>query len=114
MNRSYSLKRHKEFRFTYRVGKHTGGRLFALVFAKNRLRKLQVGLSASKKLGGSVQRNRAKRRIRACLHPLLPNIRTGYNLVVVLREGVLTEPFPSLMREMENQLKRAGLWVEKP
>ena len=114
MNRSYSLKRHKEFRFTYRVGKHVGGRLFALVFARNRCRKLQIGLSASKKLGNSVTRNRAKRRMRACLHPVLPNIRVGHNLVFILREGVLGEPFPSLMREMEGQLKRAGLWVDRP
>ena len=113
MNRSYSLKRHKEFRFTYRAGKHVGSRLFALIYVKNRSRKLQIGLSASKKLGNSVTRNRAKRRVRACLGPMLLRVKPGYNLVFILRDGVLTESFPIMTREMEQQLKRAGLWVSE-
>jgi len=112
MNRSYSLKRHKAFRYTYRAGKHVGGRLFSLVYVKNRARKLQIGLSASKKLGNSVKRNRAKRRVRACLGPMLPRILSGYNLIVILRDSVLTESFPVLTREMERQLGRAGLLKE--
>lgn len=49
MNRTYSLKRHKEFRYTYRAGRRVNAGCFALVTARNRSGKVQVGFSVSKK-----------------------------------------------------------------
>ena len=112
MNRSYSLKRHKEFRYTYRVGKSVGARLFSLVWAKNRTDSVKVGFSVSKKVGNSVMRNRAKRRLRACITPMLDSIRTGTNLVFIARREVIDVPFDEMQRQMSDVLKRAGL-VEK-
>ena len=54
MNRTYSLKRHKEFRYTYRAGRRVNAGCFALVTARNRSGKVQVGFSVSKKVGNSV------------------------------------------------------------
>lgn len=113
MNRTYSLKRHKEFRYTYRVGKSAGTRLFSLVYARNRVEAVRVGFSVSKRIGNSVQRNRAKRRLRACITPMLPNIRKGTNLIFIARRDVLTEPFGSMQAQMEELLKRSGLWMEE-
>lgn len=112
MNRSYSLKRHKEFSYTYRVGKSAGARLFTLVYAKSRGEQVRVGFSVSKRVGNSVQRNRAKRRLRACLTPMLPHLKVGHNLIFVARQDVLTEPFPSMQAQMADVLHRAGMWDE--
>ncbi|MBR0081280.1 MAG: ribonuclease P protein component [Clostridia bacterium] len=109
MNRSYSLKRHKEFRYTYRVGKSVGAHLFSLIWAKNRTDSVKVGFSVSKKVGNSVQRNRAKRRLRACITPMLESIRKGTNLVFIARRDVLDVPFAEMQRQMTDVLKRAGL-----
>lgn len=109
MNRSYSLKRHKEFRYTYRVGRSVGSHLFSLVWARNRTDSVKVGFSVSKKVGNSVQRNRAKRRLRACITPMLDSIRTGMNLIFIARREVLDVPFPEMQRQMADVLKRAGL-----
>ncbi|MBQ6146326.1 MAG: ribonuclease P protein component, partial [Clostridia bacterium] len=93
MNRTYSLKRHKEFRFTYRTGRQVGAGSFVLVTARNRKGKVQVGFSVSKKIGNSVMRNRAKRRLKACFAPLLVQVKPGYNLIFIARAAALTAPF---------------------
>ena len=111
LNRTYSLKRHKEFRFTYRTGRQVGGGSFVLVTARNRKNKVQVGFSVSKKIGNSVQRNRAKRRLKACFSPLLPCVRPGYNLIFIARSGALTAPFLSMQKSMVTALQRAGVYV---
>ncbi len=110
MNRTYSLKRHKEFRYTYRAGKAVSCRLFTLVYVPNRQHKLQIGFSVSKKVGNSVCRNRAKRRLRACVTPMLGQLKTGWNLIFIAREEVLTCPFEQMQQDMQRLLERAGVW----
>ena len=112
LNRTFSLKRHKEFRFTYRTGRQVGGGSFVLVTARNRKGKVQVGFSVSKKIGNRVQRNRAKRRLKACFSPLLPRVKPGYNLIFVARSSSLTAPFLSMQRSMVAALQRAGVYEE--
>ena len=114
MNRTYSLKRHKEFRFTYRTGRQVGGGSFVLVTARNRKGKVQVGFSVSKKIGNSVTRNRARRRLKACFSPLLPHVKPGYNLIFIARSAALTAPFLSMQRSMVSALARAGVYEEPP
>ena len=114
MDRTYSLKRHKEFRFTYRTGRQVGGGSFVLVTARNRKGKVQVGFSVSKKIGNSVQRNRAKRRLKACFSPLLPVVKPGYNLIFIARSSTLTAPFLSMQKSMVAALQRAGVYEEPP
>ena len=112
LNRTFSLKRHKEFRFTYRTGRQVGGGSFVLVTARNRKDKVQVGFSVSKKIGNSVMRNRAKRRLKACFSPLLPRVKPGYNLIFIARSTALTAPFLSMQRSMIGALQRAGVYQE--
>ncbi len=112
LNRTYSLKRHKEFRFTYRAGHQVGGGSFVLVTARNRKGKVQVGFSVSKKIGNSVMRNRAKRRLKACFSPLLPRVKPGYNLIFIARSSALTAPFLSMQRSMIGALQRAGIYED--
>ncbi len=110
MNRSYSLKRHKEFRYTYARGRSQSLPLFTLVYARSRNASVRIGFSVSKRVGNAVQRNRAKRRMRAALTPMLQSISGGFNVIFIARPEVLDAPFPELSKEMESLLKRAGLW----
>ena len=125
MKRCYSLKKNKEFSFTYRQGRACSGRLFTLIYVKSRppLRRkhtaqtppkvpqapVHIGLSVSKKIGNSVVRNRVKRRLRAAITPLIPQIRPGFNLIVVARPTLINEPFPNTEHAMRALLKKADL-----
>lgn len=112
MNRTYSLKRHKEFHFTYRVGKKVSCKAFTLVYSKNRCEKVRVGFSVSKKIGNSVVRNRCRRRLRACFSDLLPTVKLGYNIIIIARESSLTEDYLLLKADMANLLNKARLTRE--
>ncbi len=69
----------------------------------------RLGVVVSKKVGGAVVRNRAKRRIRAAV-----NIRAlppGWDVVVIARTSIQSAQYQDLERELRQLLVRAG--VEK-
>ena len=109
MDRSYSLKRHKEFRYTYRTGRSQSGHLLTVVYAKSRTETIRIGFSVSKRVGNAVQRNRAKRRMRACISPMIGNLKGGCNIILIARPEVLDAPFTELKRQTEALLKRCGV-----
>lgn len=112
MKRSDSLKRKKEFRYTYRAGRSLPGHLAVLVYTKNRQQKTRVGFSVSKKIGGAVQRNRVKRRLREALTPLLPRVKSGFNIIFVARQPIVDAAFSEIGAGLEAQLLKAGLITE--
>ena len=71
----------------------------------------RVGYTASKKVGNSVARNRAKRRLRAAVHQVLrPLARPGWDYVLVARPDVtIARPFADLMAD----LRRAVMAVHR-
>jgi len=127
LKRCYSLKKNRDFQFTYRTGKSVGGRSCTLVYVHDHRRprkpkngslapavNVRVGFSVSRKVGNSVMRNRAKRRLREALSPYLVRIRPGHNLIVIAKPQVLEEPFPSLRAQLASMLKKAGLLLPAP
>lgn len=70
----------------------------------------RFGVFASKRLGGAVQRNRAKRRIRESYRRLKAEIqRPGVRVVFLARREAGTNPFSELMEEMREFMQRAGV-----
>ena len=123
LKRLYSLKKNRDFQFTYRVGKSVGCRLFTLIYVRDRRKPrkpkssvlqaeahVRVGFSVSKKVGNSVQRNRVKRRLREALSPYLQEICPGHNLIFIARPGMLDEPFLSVRQTVLQMLKKAELY----
>lgn len=70
----------------------------------------RVGWIASKRgVGGAVQRNRARRRLREILRRRWPQVAaSGYAIVFVALRGLLTAPHEALARDVERVLVRAG------
>ena len=70
----------------------------------------RLGFTATKKLGGAVVRNRAKRRLREALREALGcREASGLNVVAIGREGTLTRPFRGLVADVGNALDRCGV-----
>lgn len=72
----------------------------------------RVGFSVSKKIGKAVVRNRVKRRMRAAVTPLLPEIRGGVNVIFIARAPIVDAPFEEICAAMRGTLSKAGLLKE--
>ncbi len=69
---------------------------------------LRVGFTATRKIGGAVERNRAKRRLRAAAQALLPLYGlAGHDYVLVARAGTLTRDYPGLLDDLKAALTQA-------
>jgi ribonuclease P protein component len=66
----------------------------------------RIGFTASKKIGNAVARNRAKRRMRAAAHDVLPlQARPGWDYVLVARPGAtIDRPFRDLLADLQTAL----------
>lgn len=71
----------------------------------------RVGFTASKRVGGAVERNRARRRLRAAVAAVMPqHARQGHDYVVIARTETLRRPFSALVRDLETALRRLDTW----
>ncbi len=69
---------------------------------------VRLGFTASKKIGNAVARNRAKRRLRAAAHALLPlSGRAGHDYVLVARAGILARDFAALKNDIAEAARTA-------
>lgn len=74
---------------------------------------LRVGFTCSKKVGNSVERNRAKRRLRAAAALILPTMaQPGHDYVLIGRTETLHRPFDLLLKDLQTALKRVGALSE--
>jgi ribonuclease P protein component len=72
---------------------------------------LRVGFTASRKVGIAVERNRARRRLRAATDRLMPlHAAEGHDYVLVARAETIRRPFAALLGDLEAALKQLGAW----
>ena len=66
---------------------------------------IRAGFTATKRVGGSVVRNRAKRRLREAARRLLPLLgRAGYDYVFIARGGTALRPWERLLDDVKSAL----------
>lgn len=76
---------------------------------------IRVGYTASRKVGGAVSRNRAKRRLRAVATAVLTHhAATGTDYVMIARAGTLSRPYMALVTDLEEALRRLHVWRVDP
>jgi ribonuclease P protein component len=90
------------------AGESTGSEI-AAGQAQPGQRSTRVGISASRSVGNAVQRNRAKRRLRASIMTFMPQIRPGYNVVLLARKQIEQAGYAELCSVLRQLFQRAGL-----
>jgi ribonuclease P protein component len=75
-----------------------------LIALPNGTEKARLGVSASRRLGGAVLRNRAKRLIREVFRRNKPA--AGFDLVVIPKPELLEAPLPALEEDFRSALQR--------
>lgn len=106
------LKENYEFRRAYKKGKSMVSPFFVIYVFRTRRDAARLGITAGKKLGGAVSRNRAKRVVSAAFRECLPGLRAGYDYVIVARTRILEIKSTAAAASMKKLLAGAGLWSE--
>jgi len=107
------LRRPQDFRHVWDTGRSWAHPLFILWAAPNELAHTRIGITASRKVGKAVARNRARRLLREAVRHLYPYIVPGWDLVLVARGYLVGAKAPPVMEAVETVLKRADLWVSR-
>lgn len=74
----------------------------------------RFGLTATKKIGNAVTRNRARRRLRALAQNMLRLHALPRDYVLIARLDTATRDFPALQKDLMTALKRTGCWHDAP
>jgi len=98
------IRRRAEFVKIYAQGVRVKGRYSTVFYHRNNLTVGRLGIAATKKLGGAVQRNRAKRLIREIFRR--NNFAAGYDIVVVPKRELLQASLATLEADYRSALER--------
>jgi ribonuclease P protein component len=98
------IRRRTEFQRVYDQGTRIHGRLATFFVLPTDLPVGRLGIAATRKLGGAVTRNRAKRLIRDVFRRR--KIAPGFDLVVVPRRELLEATLTAIETEYERTLER--------
>lgn len=109
MNKIISLCKNYEFQRLYRKGSSAVRGTLVMYAAKGRKNQIRLGITAGKKIGGAVCRNRAKRRIRELFRITQAEISSGTDICIVARGRILDAPYDKLVKDFRGALKELNL-----
>ena len=119
--KNVAIKENHLYQKAYRKGERFVGQCVSEYvlrdFASKRLMKAhpqkqyvnRLGLSISKKLGSAVERNRAKRIMRAAYREIEGQLKTGFLVVISARSGVLGKKTQDVSRELTLAFKKLNM-----
>lgn len=68
---------------------------------------LRLGFTVSKKVGNAVERNRARRRLRAAADDVMGHCAAPrHDYVIIGRRAALTRPYPALVQDLKTALRK--------
>ena len=104
-----SLKRNHEFKRLYNKGKSAASQCAVVYLRRNGSNQNHLGVTVSAKLGGAVQRNRIRRRIKEIYRINEALLTAGYDIVIVARLRSRLAGFKELESSILSLLRKLGV-----
>ncbi len=104
-----AINKNTQFIRGYRKGVSTVTPLVVTYVLKNRYGHMRIGITASKKVGCAVKRNRARRVIREAVRSLNLDMSLGYDLIFVARSRTAKVKSYEIAPLIEQRLRDAGV-----
>lgn len=112
MNKVISLKLNSQYQKLYRKGTSAVCPSLVMYVGRNGRQYCRLGITAGKKLGCAVVRNRAKRRLRELYREKLPELKSGYDFVLVARGRTADTDYSRLTADFITAAKKCGVLSE--
>ena len=104
-----TLRRRADFEAVVRSGTLSATRLLVLRARQTDQPITRIGLATPATLGGAVERNRVRRRVRALVRARYGEMGAGWDLLVIAKPGARHADFAELGIALDTLLSRAGV-----
>ena len=114
--RTGRLLRHADFERVYKQGRrHFSTHMTVFYLKRNEGEGMRIGFTVSRALGGAVDRNRMKRRLRESVRSCWPALTLPVDVVVNPKKSLLTAEFSGLQQEVRRAFEVIAQKIaEKP
>jgi len=103
------LRRKADFDAIGRHGMVRSSRLLVLRSLRTSGSSVRIGLSTPRSLGGAVQRNRVRRRLRDLVREQLSAVEVGLDLLLIARSEAGSTTYSELREALRSLLERSGI-----
>jgi len=110
VQRYLRLRRAEDYQRLRRVGMTYSHRLMILSITQNERMHNRYGFIVGKQVGKAVTRNRVRRRLREVVRALHPQLKPGFDVVLIARAALAEQPFDEMMRTVNELFRRAELF----
>jgi ribonuclease P protein component len=109
MKKRFRLRKNSDFQRVYKEGRSRAHPLLVLCVLRNDRGYSRFGFSASKRVGGAVVRNRARRLMREAIRLRQAMIADGWDVVIIARQPMREANLHQVDRAIGQLLRRARL-----
>ncbi len=107
------LTRDQDFQRVATKGRYSYSPLLTVKYYPNRLPVSRFGFVISTKIDKrAVVRNRTKRQVREVIRLRLANVRTGMDIVIIMKKASVGQEMAVLRHDLLSTLDKAGLYVD--
>ena len=103
--RSMRLLRHVDFERVYQQGRRHFSAHMTVFYLRRPDGSLRVGYTVSRALGGAIDRNRMKRRLREAVRLTCSDIKGPFDIVINPKKSLLQADFEELKKEVGRALQ---------
>jgi ribonuclease P protein component len=103
------LRRKADFDALGRRGSVRSTRLLVLRSLRTDRPETRIGLSTPRSLGGAVQRNRVRRRLRELIRERIEDVGAGWDLLLIARPEAGAASYAELREAVRSLLERSGM-----